>query len=66
MTHTTAVPSPHAAARIAEFLARHLSWTAFWDKKYQVWRVAENDPDSGLYAESPDADVVLRYMSAHS
>jgi hypothetical protein len=62
----TALPTPYAAARIAEFLARHPSWSAFWDKKYRVWRVAENDPDSDLYAESNDADVVIRYMSSHS
>jgi len=66
MTNATSLPAPCAAARIADFLAGHLSWSAFWDKKYRVWRVAENDPDSDLYAESPDADVVIRYMSAHS
>ena len=62
----TSVPTPAAAARISTFLADHLCWTAFWDKKYEVWRVAENDPDSDLYAESRDIDVVIRYMTAHS
>jgi len=28
--------------------------------------VAENDPDSDLYAESRDADAVVKYMTAHS
>jgi hypothetical protein len=31
-----------------------------------VWHVAENDPDSGLYAESSDADTVIQYMTANS
>jgi hypothetical protein len=40
-------------------------WSAFWDKRDDVWRVAENDPDSELYAESSDADTVIRYMAAN-
>ena len=63
MTH---LPAPCAAARIAAFLGEHLSWSAFWDKHHGVWRVAENDPDSDLYAESPDVNVVIRYIAAHS
>ena len=39
---------------------------AFSDKHYRVWRVAENNPDSDLYAESRDADSVIKYMTAHS
>ena len=66
MPDIIALPSPYAAARIADFLAEHLSWSAFWDKRDGVWRVAENDPDSDLYAASRDADVVIRYMSANS
>lgn len=66
MADVTAVPTPYAAARIATFLAEHLCWPAFWDKKYRVWRVSENDPDSDLYAESCDAEAVIRYMAAHS
>jgi hypothetical protein len=31
-----------------------------------VWRVAEDDPDSDLYAESSGADTVLAYITAHS
>lgn len=56
----------NAAARIAAFLADHLSWSAFWDKREGVWRVSENDPDSELYAVSRDADTVIRYMTANS
>lgn len=44
----------------------HLSWSAWWDKQYGLWRVAEDDPDSDLYAESRDADVVIRYMRSHT
>jgi hypothetical protein len=53
MSDATSLPTPYAAARVA-------------DKRAGVWRVAENDPDSDLYAESPDAEAVIRYMSAHS
>jgi hypothetical protein len=35
-------------------------------QKYGLWRVAEDDPDSDLYAESSDADSVIGYMSAHA
>jgi hypothetical protein len=37
----------------------------FWDKRDGVWRVAEDDPDSGLYAECRDADTVIGYITAH-
>jgi len=37
-----------------------------WDKKYGLWRVAEDDPDSDLYAESSDADAVISYIVAHA
>jgi DNA-binding transcriptional LysR family regulator len=62
----TNLPTPYAAARIAAFLEDHPSWSAFWDKQSVLWRVAEDDPDSDLYAESRDADVVIRYMRANS
>lgn len=61
----TYLPNPDAAARIATFLSEHLCWSAFWDKQHGVWRVAEDDPRSGLYAESPDATTVIAYMKAH-
>jgi hypothetical protein len=41
-------------------------WSVFWDTKYHLWRAAEDDPDSSLYAESPDAATVIRYITAHS
>ena len=41
MTDTISLPTPHAAARIAAFLAEHLSWSAFWDKREGVWRLGE-------------------------
>ncbi len=62
----TSLPTPYAAARIAAFLEAHLSWSAWWDKHDGLWRVAEDDPDSDLYVERRDADVVIRYMQAHS
>lgn len=62
----TKPPTPYAAARIAAFLADHPSWSAWWDKRYGLWRVAEDDTDSDLYAESRDANVVIRYMQTHS
>ena len=54
------------AARVSRFLADHLRWSAYWDKKYGLWRVAEDDPDSDLYAESSDADAVIGYIVAHA
>jgi hypothetical protein len=62
----TRLPSPGEAARMAAFLREHPLWSATWDKRHGVWRVAEDDPDSGLYAESGDVDTVLRYMRVHS
>ena len=62
----TTLPTPYAAARVAAFLAEHLCWSAFWDKYHGVWRVCQDDPHSDLYAESRDADTVIRYMAAHS
>jgi hypothetical protein len=66
MSDAISPPTPYAAARVAAFLAEHLSWSAFPDKRHGVWRVSENDPDSDLDAESRDADTVIRYMRAHS
>jgi hypothetical protein len=43
----------------------HPCWSVFWDKAHGVWRVADDDPDSGLYAESSDADAVISYIQAH-
>ncbi|HEY6316214.1 MAG TPA: hypothetical protein VIY52_36140 [Streptosporangiaceae bacterium] len=54
------------AAKIAAFLAEHACWTAYWDKQHGLWRVSQDDPDSGLHATSRDADVVIEYMAEHS
>jgi hypothetical protein len=62
----TVLPSPADVARIVRFLRDHPRWSAYWDKKHGVWRVAEDDPDSDLYAESSDADAVIGYITAHS
>jgi hypothetical protein len=60
------LPTPYAAARIAAFVSEHLCWSVFWDKQAGLWHTAEDDPDSDLCVQSPDADVVIRYMVTHS
>jgi len=62
----TSLPAPEDAARLSRFLQDHQRWSAFWDKRHGVWRVAEDDPDSALYAESPDLDTVISYITSHS
>jgi len=62
----TALPLPADAARVSRFLAEHPQWSACWDKKRGLWHVAEDDPDSDLCAESPDADTVIGYIAAHA
>ena len=64
--HMTSIPAPADAARLTRFLRCHPRWSVFWDKKYGVWRVAEDDPDSFLYAESRDLDTVISYITAHA
>ncbi len=60
------LPTPYATSQVTAFLAEHPCWSAFWDNREGVWRVAENDPDSELYAVSRDADTVIRFMAANS
>ena len=60
------LPDRDAARRIAAFLDEHAGWSAFWDKRFGVWHVTEDDPDSDLYAQSSDADTVMGYIIAHS
>jgi len=62
----TMLPPPEEVARVTRFLQDHLPWSACWDKRRGVWRVAEDDPDSDLYAESRDAETVIRYIAANS
>jgi hypothetical protein len=61
-------PGPPAAdaARVIATLHQYPCWSAFWDARYGVWRVAEDDPDSALYAESSDADTVIGYITSHA
>ena len=61
----TALPPAGATARIIRVMRQYPRWSVFWDKRYRVWRAAEDDPDSELYAESPDADVVIQYITSH-
>lgn len=60
------LPVPGDAARLTSVMRQHPRWSFFWDKKHAVWRAAEDDPDSVLYAESRDLDTVISYISAHS
>ncbi len=62
----TFLPPPADAARVSCLLADQPRWSAYWDKKHGLWRVAEDDPDSDLYAESSDADAVISYIMAHA
>jgi hypothetical protein len=59
------LPPPADALRVSRFLADHPRWSVYWDKNYGLWRVAEDDPDSDLYAESSDADTVIGYIKVH-
>ena len=52
--------------RVTGILHDHPRWSAFWDKRYGRWRIAEGDPDSDLYAESSQATTVIAYIQAHS
>jgi hypothetical protein len=48
----TILPPPADASRVSCFLADHRRWSASWDKQHGLWRVAEDDPDSDLYAKA--------------
>ncbi len=60
------LPAPADAARLTRVLDEHPRWSVFWDKHYGVWRAAEDDPDSSLYAESPDLNTVISYITTHA
>ena len=60
------LPAPGDITRLARILRQHTLWSVFWDKRYGVWRAAEDDPDSALYTEDRDLDAVLGYITAHS
>jgi hypothetical protein len=59
-------PPAAGTARLAGFLRRYPSWSAFWDPRYGLWRAAEDDPGSAWYAETPDADAVIRSITGCS
>ena len=40
----TVLPDHDAAQRMAASLDGHAGWSAFWDKRFGVWRVSEDDP----------------------
>jgi hypothetical protein len=60
------LPAPEDVARMIGLLREHPQWSVFWDPKYHLWRTAEDEPDSDLYAESPDAATITEYITAHS
>jgi hypothetical protein len=62
---TASLPAPGDTGRLSAFLPEHPHWSVFWDKRSAVWRAAEDDPDSALYAESQDLDRVISYITAH-
>ena len=62
----TNLPAPEDIARITGLLRGYQQWSVFWDPKYRLWRAAEDDPDSDLYAESPDAATIMGYIAAYS
>jgi hypothetical protein len=62
----TVLPAPGDPARLAGFLPEHPHWSVFWDQEHGVWRAAEDDPDSDLYAENADLDTVMNYITAHA
>jgi hypothetical protein len=62
----TNLPAPEDVALLTNVLREHQQWSVFWDPKYHRWRAAEDDLDSDLYAESPDAATVIRYITTHS
>ena len=64
--HRTRLPDHGDAQRIAGFLESYPGWSAFWDKRDGVWRVAEDDPHSDLYTEDAQADGVIDYIVTHS
>ena len=62
----TKLPDHGDALQLAAFLEDHLGWSAFWDKQERVWRVAEDDPASELYAKDADVGHVIDYIVTHS
>ncbi len=39
------LPRPGEVMRLTTVLQEHLRCSEFWDKRYRVWRVSEDDPD---------------------
>jgi hypothetical protein len=58
--------TPRQLAQLADFTSANPQWSVFWDKRYRVFRVTEDNPDSDLYEENADPDKVLAYMAAHT
>jgi hypothetical protein len=60
------IPSPEQAELVTAVLQDYPGWSVFWDKRHHVWRAAEDDPGSELYAESSDVQAIIGYITARS
>jgi hypothetical protein len=58
--------TPGQITQLTDFTRDNPQWSVFWDKRYRVFRVTEDNPDSELYEENEDPDKVLAYMAAHT
>jgi hypothetical protein len=65
MTPLRLLPGPGDTTPLARLLREKASWSVFWDKRYRLWRAAEDDPHSALYVESSDMDAVIGYITSH-
>jgi hypothetical protein len=60
------LPSAEQLELVTAVLQDYPSWSVFWDKRHQVWRAAEDDPDSELYTQSSDVHAIIGYITAQS
>jgi hypothetical protein len=58
--------TPQQIARLQDFVRSNPQWSVFFDKRYGVFRVSDDDPGSDLYEENDELDKVLAYMTMHS
>ena len=56
--------NPDETRRLIDFMQQCPHWSVFYDKRHRLWRAAEDDPDSDLYAEASDVDTLIGYITA--
>ncbi len=56
--------NPDETRRLIDFMQQYPHWSVFYDKRHRLWRAAEDDPDSDLYAEASNVDTVIGYITA--